>query len=179
VAYIGLSKGQSANMFRSQRVEKRLSLAGAKSLRSRTKPCESPGPHVLGHVHGVGAAAGASDHAEEGHLRALRKENFMRYRREQEALKTRVKPHRRPATSNRSPPCRCGLAAWAAASRTHLCLLLAKQSHYKIPSSHMGTGGGIGARLSRIPNSFHIRYFQAIARRSTTSWRFVMAQRAR
>jgi hypothetical protein len=67
VTYIGLSKGHLASICRSQRVEKKLPLAGEASLRSRTTPCESPGPHVLGHVHGVGAAAGTSDHVEEGH----------------------------------------------------------------------------------------------------------------
>ena len=34
-------------------------------MKSRRTPCTSPGPDVFGYVHGVGAAAGNSDHVEE------------------------------------------------------------------------------------------------------------------
>jgi hypothetical protein len=36
---------------------------GQKACKSRRTPCTSPGLNVLGYVHGIGAAAGNSDHA--------------------------------------------------------------------------------------------------------------------
>ena len=47
------------------RDEKKAPSARAANLKSRRAPCTSPGPDVLGYAHGVGAAAGNSDHAEE------------------------------------------------------------------------------------------------------------------
>jgi|AntAceMinimDraft_5_1070358.scaffolds.fasta_scaffold183824_1 hypothetical protein len=38
---------------------------GTTGLRSRREPYTSPGPNVFGHAHGVGAAVGIGDHAEE------------------------------------------------------------------------------------------------------------------
>jgi len=54
-----------ANICRSPRDEKKAPTARAANLKSRRTPCTSPGPNVLGNVHGVGAAAGNSDHVEE------------------------------------------------------------------------------------------------------------------
>jgi hypothetical protein len=60
-----LLKKYLANICRSQRDEKKAPSARAANLMSRRAPCTSPDPNVLGYVHGVGAAAGNSDHVEE------------------------------------------------------------------------------------------------------------------
>jgi hypothetical protein len=82
-------------------------------------PFTSPGPNVLGYVHGVGAAAGNSDHVGEGYMYILRKEYCTRYGRAQDAFRTRAKPRGRSVTSDRPPPRRCGQEAWAAAGRPY------------------------------------------------------------
>jgi len=88
-------------------------------LKSRRTPCTSQGPNVLGYVHGVGAAAGNSDHAGEEYIYILRKEYCTRYGRAQGAFRIRNKPRGRPVPSDWPPPRRCGQAAWAAAGRPY------------------------------------------------------------
>jgi hypothetical protein len=80
-----------ASIYRNPCAEKKLHSAGAESLRSHRAPCISPGPGVLGHAHGVDAAAGTSDHVEEGFTYVLRKKSCMRYGRAKLAISRRVK----------------------------------------------------------------------------------------
>jgi len=69
VTYVELSKYYLASNYRSPRVARReeASLGRGRNLRSRRAPFTTPGPNVLGYIHGVGAAAGNSDHVEEGY----------------------------------------------------------------------------------------------------------------
>jgi hypothetical protein len=64
--------------------------AGAASLKSRRAPCTSPGPNVLGYVHGVGAAAGNSDHVGEEYMYILMKEYCTRYGRAGRGFNRRI-----------------------------------------------------------------------------------------
>jgi hypothetical protein len=74
-AFVGLSMYYFENIFRSStRVEKKLISARAASIRSRRTSLKSPGPVVLEHAHGFGAAAGTSNRAEEGYIWVLRKQ---------------------------------------------------------------------------------------------------------
>ena len=95
--------------------EEKAPSARAANLKSRRTPCTSPGPTVIGYVHGVGAAAGNSDHVEEERniLGILRKKYCTRRGRALEAFRKRAKSRGRPVTSDRPPPRRCGQATTA------------------------------------------------------------------
>jgi hypothetical protein len=84
-------------------------------------PFKSPGPNVLGYAHGVGAAAGNSDHVLEEYIYLRNIARATGAHKMPSEHRTRAKPRGRPVTSDRPPPRRCGQAAWAATGRPPFC----------------------------------------------------------